>query len=182
MGRVASVILGNVVRGAFTALRKIERKEFLENNSNAVAAMLGRIFQHEDAPATDRFLVLILEEGHYEHAYVQCLFRGEMALIELSSGYFAQKPGQPRARKQVGPHKLKRLAALGFTTDDSEGNFQCFRDLRDTPPQDLAELMLTALFDTYCSKASDQLCWESPFVRGYDYEVFLAEGEAGERE
>ena len=50
-------------------------------------------------------------------------------------------------------------------------------DLRDGHPLETADLMLTALFDTYGAKPDAELCWESPFVRGYDYEEFLREGE-----
>lgn len=176
MSKATSIILTYVMKGAFTALRTIERKEFLEINANPIAAMLVRIFQHEDAPATDRFLAISMMEGPHGPAYVQCLFRGHKALIELSPGYYAQEPGAPRAHR-VGSHRLKRLAQLGFSTDDSEGNFQCMHDLDETHPQETADLMLTALFDTYGPRPDTELCWESPFVRGYGYEEFLEEGE-----
>lgn len=176
MGKFGAVVLGNVVKGAFTALRAAHRKEFLQINGNAVAAMLVRIFQYEDAPATDRFLVVSIMDGPYGPAYVQCCFRGDTTFIELSSGYYGQEPPEPPANP-VGSHRLERLAELGFTTDDAEGNFQCMQDMNQTHPQDTADLMLTALFDTYVAHPETEIFWESPFVRGYDYEEFLAEGE-----
>lgn len=176
MGRITKSVLGGVKQGVSAAMHAHERKKFLDLYGNPVAAMLQRIFQHEHAPATDRFLAVTLTGGPYGSAYVQCLFRGDNAFIELSSGYYVEDaPGPPQ--RHVGPDQLNRLEELGFTTDDRQGNFQCMQDLRDDHPQQTADLMLTALFDTYGESADADVSWESPFVRGYGYEAFLDEGE-----
>lgn len=67
-------------------------------------------------------------------------------LCEIASGFYRAKQGEERV-KLVSPQGLSALERLGFSTDDSEGNFQVFANTATTADfPAVAELMLTALY------------------------------------
>jgi hypothetical protein len=115
----------------------------------------------------DRFLIIGLQ-GAPEETYVQCLFNDDDSKIfcEAASGFYLQKAGEPR-RSRVTPQALAALARLGFSTDDSKGNYRRMMDL--TGPSDftvIADLMLSALYQGYGAGLDSRLIWEAPLAPG----------------
>jgi hypothetical protein len=96
----------------------------------------------------DRFIILGLK--HHPHGYVQCLMidNDTRVLCEASSGFWLPPEGAPPI-SVVPPAGVSALAALGFSTDISEGNFQKMLSIRDGDFGEVADLMLLALYHGY---------------------------------
>jgi hypothetical protein len=130
-----------------------------------VVDRLDRIYDHpRPTDYLDRFLAVTLS-GH-PHGYVQCMFirnRTEV-LCEASSGYYYDKEGAPRTFF-LPPPAIAALGRLGFSTDDSQGNFRYQVPLGAPPDLNaLADLILTALHDGYGARAGDTLRFNAPFA------------------
>jgi hypothetical protein len=105
----------------------------------------------------DRFLILAMV--HHPARYVQCLFdeAGTAMLCEASSGYYTEGNGKSRLFR-ASPEAVAELAWLGFSTDDSQGNFQ--RKVAAKSPEDLeavANLLLTAIYRAYGARPSSAM-------------------------
>lgn len=131
-----------------------------------VVDRLDRIYDHpKPTDFLDRFLAVTLES--HPHGYVQCIFIANRTriLCEASSGYHYSKQGAPRTFF-LPADAVAALGKLGFSTDDTRGNFR-YEAVIDTPPDlnALADLMLTALHDGYGARAGDTLRFNAPFAR-----------------
>jgi hypothetical protein len=113
----------------------------------------------------DRFLAVTLLE--HPHGYVQCMFiKNRTALLcEASSGYYYDKQGAPRTF-YLPQKSMAALGHLGFSTDDTAGNFR-YEALLGNPPDfnAVADLILRALHDGYGARAESQLKFNAPFAR-----------------
>jgi hypothetical protein len=131
-----------------------------------VVDRLDRIYEAGDhASHRDRFLALTVPE--HPHGYVQCIFfeRRTKMLCEASSGFYYDKPGKPRTFR-LHPEAVAALGRLGFSTDDSEGNFRIEFDVASPPDLNgIADLMLKALHDGYGAGAETNLHFSAPFAR-----------------
>jgi hypothetical protein len=132
-----------------------------------VVDRLDRIFDHpKPTDYLDRFLAVTLA-GH-PHGYVQCIFIANRTrvLCEASSGYHYSKVGAPRTFF-LPRDAVAALGKLGFSTDDSKGNFRYEAGI-DAPPDlnAIADLILTALHDAYGARADNTLNFNAPFARG----------------
>ena len=146
--------------------------DFLQKNRCAVADRLQRLFDAGDpAQDRDRFIAVTLPERGPQHGpqhgYVQCRFhdRETRMLCEASSGFYETKPGATRTH--LAPAKIAALARLGFSTDDSKGNFSL--DVAVPKPPDFdrtADLILRALYDGYGARDGDALKFTAPFAPG----------------
>lgn len=131
----------------------------------AVVDRLDRI--HENPAPTDfrdRFLAVTLPE--HPHGYVQCIFfdSRRKILCEASSGFYFDPPGRTRTFR-LSREAVAALGALGFSTDDSQGNFRLERELGAQPDFNaLADLMLKALHDGYGARAESKLRFNAPFA------------------
>lgn len=84
-------------------------------------------------------------------------------LCEASSGFF-RNTGEPRTY-HLTPSAIAKLGKLGFSTDDSQGNFKKTDDTGERPEFNaIADLILTALHDAYDVRVSSKLKFESPFA------------------
>ena len=132
-----------------------------------VVDRLDRIYEHpKPTDFLDRFLVLTLT-GH-PHGYVQCIFMANRTriLCEASSGYHYNKVGTPRTF-YLPRDAVAALGQLGFSTDDSQGNFRYEVGIGAPPDLNaIADLMLTALHDAYGARAGETLQFNAPFARG----------------
>jgi T3SS (YopN, CesT) and YbjN peptide-binding chaperone 3 len=131
-----------------------------------VVDRLDRIYEHRSPhDHRDRFLAVTLS-GH-PHGYVQCIFTANRTriLCEASSGYYYNKPGE--ARTFFLPQAaIESLARLGFSTDDSAGNFRYETGIGEPPDLNaIADLILTALHDGYGARAESRLSFNAPFAR-----------------
>ena len=112
----------------------------------------------------DRFLAVTLV-GH-PHGYVQCMFiRNRTGILcEASSGYYFDKEGSPRTFF-LSREAIAALGRLGFSTDDSKGNFRYEGALKADPDLNpIADLILTALHDGYGARVGDTLTFNAPFA------------------
>lgn len=97
----------------------------------------------------ERFLIVAL--AHQPDRFAQCLFDAASSklLCEASSGYFTQRGGRPRSFTP-SPEAVAAIGRLGFSTDDSKGNFQ--REIEARTAADLeaaADLLLATLYDAF---------------------------------
>jgi hypothetical protein len=112
----------------------------------------------------ERFLILALAQG--ETNYVQCAFfdADRRIMCEAASGYYDAPKGAPRSAYLPGG-SIAALAKLGFSTDDSHGNFQ---RVMDTPePSDfasVADLLLNALHESYGARLDSKIEVHSALV------------------
>ena len=87
-------------------------------------------------------------------------------LCEASSGFYETKPGAPRTA-HLAPAKIAALGRLGFSTDDSRGNFSLDVAVSKEPDFDrTADLILRALYDGYGARDGDALEFTAPFAPG----------------
>ncbi len=87
-------------------------------------------------------------------------------LCEAESGFYRQKAGEPR-QFRVTPQALAALARLGFSTDDSKGNYRRIIDLTGAGDFTVvADLLLSALYQGYGARLNSRLEWEAPLAPG----------------
>lgn len=131
-----------------------------------VVDRLDRIYEAGDhASHRDRFLALTVPE--HPHGYVQCIFfeRRTRMLCEAASGFYYDQPGAPRTMR-LAPEAIAALGRLGFSTDDSQGNFTLEFGIANPPDLNaIADLMLKALHDAYGVRADTKLKFNAPFAR-----------------
>ena len=112
----------------------------------------------------DRFLAITVP--HATQAYVQCMFHENNTKLycEAASGYYFDGPGAPRTFHHPA-RVIAALGRLGFSTDDSAGNFNVDLDVSDPPNfNTLADFMLKALHDGYGARADMKLRFNAPFA------------------
>jgi hypothetical protein len=131
-----------------------------------VVDRLDRIYDHpKPTDYLDRFLAVTLHA--HPHGYVQCMFIANRTriLCEASSGYHYNKDGAPRTFF-LSPQAIAALGKLGFSTDDSKGNFRYEAGIGAPPDLNaVADLILTALHDGYGARAGETLRFNAPFAR-----------------
>jgi hypothetical protein len=130
-----------------------------------VVDRLDRIYEHASPhDYRDRFLAVTLS-GH-PHGYVQCMFAANRTrlLCEASSGYYYIRSDQPRTF-YLAPAAIAALGRLGFSTDDSAGNFRYQVGIGSPPDLNaVADLILIALHDGYGARADSRLSFNAPFA------------------
>ena len=138
------------------------REAFIETYRCAVIQILTSI-QGRD-PATSRFLILAV--ANRTPSYVQCLFTPDRRQIycEADSGFYQNKADEPRTVFLSAEDKGK-LARLGFSLDDSEGNFPQKMDVRAVGAFGrVADVILGALYDVYGARPNTPIEAVSPFL------------------
>ncbi len=152
--------------GSAAAEQSKSLRDFLMHYRCPVVDRLDRIYEAGDhASHRDRFLALTVPE--HPHGYVQCMFfdRRKEMLCEASSGFYYDKPGTERTM-YLAPEAVAALGRLGFSTDDSQGNFSIEFPVADPPDLNaIADLMLKALHDGYGARADTKLKFSAPFAR-----------------
>lgn len=105
---------------------------------------------------------LILESRQHPEFYAQCAFfdKDRQIHCEAASGFYSK----PTARFITGD-KRAVLAQLGFSTDDSKGNFVVERTLEDKSSlASIAELLLVTLVRVFDFEATDTLMFNAPLL------------------
>lgn len=135
-------------------------RAFLASYRCEIVGRLGQIRASLDNKA--RYIILS-DESRPEH-YVQCLFidGDKRMMCEAASGFYRTKPGEERV-KLVSPQGLSALKRLGFSGEDTEGNFQAFAKTATTADlPTVADLMLTALYRGYEKREPPRLKIDAP--------------------
>jgi hypothetical protein len=117
-------------------------------------------------PASSRHRFLAITVPHAMQAYVQCTFHDNNTKLycEAASGFYYDGPGEPRTFHHPA-RVIAALGRLGFSTDDSAGNFNADLDVADPPNfNTLADFMLKALHDAYGARADMKLEFNAPFA------------------
>ncbi len=129
--------------------------------SSISAEILGYLKAIHAHPPTPRDRFLIVDIGR--SGYVQCLLysRDRKILCEVASGFYGL-PGD----QYVAPDKLPALAALGYSTDASKGNYQRRLDVKggDSLPE-IADLVIRSLHDVYGAGPDDPFRYVAPLVK-----------------
>jgi hypothetical protein len=121
---------------------------------------------HEaDGPADDQDRFLIIDFPNRPQDYVQCVFDSRTKMLcEASSGFFYDAPDTPRTYR-LPAAAIATLGRLGFSTDDSAGNFRIWFDVGNPPDFNaIADFMLKALHDGYDARADMKLRFNAPFA------------------
>jgi hypothetical protein len=116
--------------------------------------------------ARDRFIAVTVP--NHAHGYVQCMFIESRSRIycEASSGYYYGIGGTP-VKLHLPSESVAALGRLGFSTDDSKGNFRYESALGNPPDLNvLADFILRALHDGYGARASVTLDFNAPYAGG----------------
>jgi hypothetical protein len=152
----------NVVTAAAQEPTPLER--FLDQYRCPVIDRLERIYAAGD-PDKHRDEYLIIDIPTRSETYVQCIFHPPRNVYcEAASGYFLDAPGQPRTR-HLPARAIDALGRLGFSTDDSKGNFNIDLDVAEPPDlKAIADLMLKALHDAYGAEADTKLRFHAPYA------------------
>ena len=139
-------------------------EQFLQQYRCPVIDRLQRIYATGD-PENFRDEYLILDMPPQRENYVQCLFyRADKIMCEAASGFYLNAPGEPRTM-YLPPSAIAALARLGFSTDDSQGNFRINVDLASPPDFNvIATLMLRALYDAYGARVQTKLDFHAPYA------------------
>jgi hypothetical protein len=137
---------------------------FLNQYRCSVVDRLERIYAKGD-PVTHPDKYLIVHIPPRQEHYVQCIFYAPgKVYCEAASGFFFEPSGQPRTM-YLPPDAIGALGRLGFSTDDSNGNFKIEFDVADPPNFNvIADLMLKALYDGFGARADTELACEAPYA------------------
>ena len=145
---------------------RADRAAFVDEHRCAVMERLERIHASSDrSTSKDRFLAITTLWRGRPQAYVQCIFfeSDTKMYCEAASGFYEQRPQERRLRPMPG--SIAAIAALGFSTDPSEGNFSQEIDLGDPPDLSrAADLMLATLHDAYGARLWTELKFNAPFA------------------
>lgn len=97
--------------------------------------------------------------------YVQCVFDPLTHMFcEAASGFYDKVASEPRTRR-LPASAIAALGRLGFSTDDSAGNFQASFDVAEPPDINaIADLILKALHDAFDARAGVTLLFEAPLA------------------
>ena len=138
------------------------REAFIETYRCTVIEILTSI-QGRD-PASSRYLILAV--ANRTPSYEQCLINPDRRQIycEADSGFYQNKEGEPRTVFLSAEDKGK-LARLGFSLDDSKGNFPQKMDVRAVGAFGrVADVVLGALYDVYGARLNTPIEAKSPFL------------------
>ncbi len=129
-----------------------------------VVDRLEQIYEAADT-ANPQNLFLIIDIAARPQDYVQCVFDTRTRMLcEAFSGFYYNKPTEPRSYR-LPASAIAALGRLGFSTDDSAGNFQIWFDVTDPPDFNrIADFMLKALHDGYGARAGVTLEFNAPLA------------------
>jgi hypothetical protein len=150
--------------GATATNSPVELEAFLSKFRCDVLERLAYIHTHGDRAGPDRFIIVAVER--YPEAYVQCIFLDDdtKMLCEASSGFFAQLPGE-RRKFRIKPKGVLILEELGFSIDESEGNYQRMVELGRPPDLlTISDLILTTLYRVYGAEHAEALEFKAPLA------------------
>ena len=147
-----------------------DEENFVDAYRCAVLQRIDFIDAQRRSDQQNRFLVLDVPEKPLGVAqdYVQCAFDPSNArmLCEAASGWWA-KDG-PRT-DYLPKTSVEALAGLGFSTDDSHGNFARYVTTSDENGRLAAsELLLKALYRAYGARIGSHLTVTAPLTREQD--------------
>jgi hypothetical protein len=108
---------------------------------------------------------LIVYFANETNNYVQCVFDTRTRMLcEAASGFYDDVASKPRTR-WLPTDVVTALGRLGYSTDDSSGNFQIWFDVSDPPDLNrIADFILKSLYDGYGARADSKLDFNAPLA------------------
>jgi hypothetical protein len=176
MGRTQAYRFARILVLVVSASLPLRAVAFAESVNTTLRALLGayrcevvgrleRIYARGNPLVPiDRFLAISVPS--HPHGYVQCMFydRRKKMLCEAASGFYFDTPDAPR-RLRLQSAEVAALARLGYSTDDSRGNFRIEFDVGEPPDFNaIADFILTTLHDGYGARADHRLKFNAPFA------------------
>jgi hypothetical protein len=138
---------------------------FVDAYRCAIIDIITRIHEQGDVEQ-NRFFILSLEERPSTN-YLQCVFedaRETRMYCEAASGFYEHAPGERRDAFVSSPAR-EALGRLGFSTDDSKGNFGVEIDIAGAASYGaIADLALEALYLGYEARAHSIIEVHSPIL------------------
>jgi hypothetical protein len=127
-----------------------------------VVDRLEQIYERLDTTNPQNWF-LIISFAARPHDYVQCVFDTRIRMLcEAASGFYDNVATEPRARR-LPASTIAALGRLGFSTDDSAGNFQVWLDVADPPDLNtMADFILKALHVGFDARSIDTLEFNAP--------------------
>lgn len=135
---------------------------FLATYECTVGEIVARV--HASRKQDDRYFVLTDVPSR---RYVQCLLydHDRKVLCEAASGWWDKKSSEPDFKPDIAPSRLQALAKLGFSLDASRGNFRrYFRFRYELDYEEIARVMLSALYSGYGARVSTGVLGEAPYA------------------
>jgi hypothetical protein len=129
-----------------------------------VVDRLQQIYAAADSSDPQNWFLIVYFAAR-SNDYVQCVFDTKTRMLcEASSGFYDNVATEPRTR-WLPADAIAALGRLGFSTDDSAGNFQIWFDVPDPPDFNrIADFILRALHDGYGARANDDLEFNAPLA------------------
>jgi len=130
----------------------------------AVLDRLEHVYRAADSADPQNWF-LIIELAAIPGDYVQCVFDSKTRMLcEAASGFYDQVATEPRMRR-LPADAVAALGRLGFSTDDTAGNFRIWFDVGDPPDLGaIADFMLKALHAAFGARADDTLRFNAPLA------------------
>ncbi|HWU26734.1 MAG TPA: hypothetical protein VN154_10065 [Rhizomicrobium sp.] len=139
-----------------------EEERFVDSYRCAILHQLDEIHFRRSRYEENRFVVIEPLESPlgYAQNFVQCASDNtDQMLCEAASGYYMEP------RTHLSRESVASLARLGFSTDDSHGNFQ--RQLRvpdESSRAAIGEMLLRALYEAYGIRIGHHLRVTAPLL------------------
>lgn len=129
-----------------------------------VVDRLQQIYAAMDSSDPQNWFLIIYFAARADD-YVQCVFDPKTRMLcEAASGFYDDVATAPRKR-WLSAAAIAALGRLGFSTDDSAGNFQIWFDVPNPPDfTRIADFLLKVLHDGYGARAHDDLAFEAPLA------------------
>jgi hypothetical protein len=127
-----------------------------------VVDRLEQIYQHFNSTHRQNWFLIVYFAAR-PHDYVQCVFDTRIRMLcEAASGFYDNVATEPRARR-LPASAIEALGRLGFSTDDSAGNFQAWLDVADPPDLNgIADFILKTLHVGFDARSIDTLEFNAP--------------------
>jgi hypothetical protein len=129
-----------------------------------VVDRLEQIYRAADSSDPQNWF-LIVSFAANPHDYVQCVFDTKTRMLcETASGFYDDAATTPRKR-WLPRNAVATLGRLGYSTNDSAGNFRIWFDVAKPPDFDaIARVVLKSLFAGFGAQADDDLKFEAPLA------------------
>jgi hypothetical protein len=130
----------------------------------AVLDRLEQIYRAADSSDPQNWFLIVYFAVN-PNDYVQCVFDTKTRMLcEAASGFYDKVASEPRTR-WLSPSSVAALGRLGFSTDDTAGNFQIWLDIAQPPDLGaIADFILKALHDSFAARADDALEFQAPLA------------------
>ena len=139
-------------------------RELLTQYHCAVVDRLEQIYRAEDSSNPQNWFLIVYFAAN-TNDYVQCVFDTKTRMLcEAASGFYDKVASEPRTR-WLSASSVAALGRLGYSTDDSAGNFQAWLGVAEPPDLGaIADFILKTLHDGYAARANDALNFNAPLA------------------